>query len=89
MGRNLQGIKSMQITSATFGVSHKGKTYCVDMTVQDKSQNLRRAVVTVNDQSGRAILHQSMAARQLICPETAKRAVRLGIKQQADAKTAN
>lgn len=77
----------MQITSATFGVSHRGKTYCVDMTVQDKAENRRRAIVTVNDQSGRAILHESMAARQLICPETAKRAVRLGIKNQKDAKT--
>lgn len=71
----------MKITGATFGIEHKKKMYNVHMTVQDTNQNQRRAVVMVSDINGKALLHESMSGRQLICPETAKNAIRAAIKK--------
>ena len=73
----------MQITSAQFGFKHRKKSYMVDMTVQDTSNNRRRAVVTVTSgETGKTLYHESMWGRQLICSETAKTAIREAIKAE-------
>lgn len=72
----------MKVTSATFGITHLKKSYMVDMTIrQDTQQNRREAIVTVVDTKGFAVLHETMSGRQLICQETAKRALKKALKE--------
>jgi hypothetical protein len=73
----------MQIKSANFVITHRKEVFTVQMESQDTDKNLRRAVVSVNDGNGKNLLHESMSGRQLICPETAKVAIRKAIKQRA------
>jgi hypothetical protein len=73
----------MQITHAEFSVTHRKEKFNVLMTVQDTDKNKRRAIVTVNEaNTGKTILHESKAGRQLICAFNAKEAVRSAIKER-------
>jgi hypothetical protein len=78
----------MQIQNATFVITHRKERFVVEMSVQDTSQNKRRAVVSVNDAAtGKNLLHESRAGRQLICPETAKKAIKSVIKARNENPT--
>lgn len=73
----------MQITHAEFSVIHRKEKFNVLMTVQDTNKNKRRAIVTVNEATtGKTILHESKAGRQLICAEGAKQAVLSAVKER-------
>jgi hypothetical protein len=72
----------MQIKTASFTVTHRGEVFAVEMTSQDTYLNRRRAVVSVNDGEGKNVYYESLSGRQLMSLETAKYAIREGIKNR-------
>lgn len=76
----------MQIKTANFTVSHRGEVFAVEMTSQDTYKNRRRAVVSVNDGEGKNVFHEALSGRQLMSLETAKYAIREGIKSRKNKR---
>lgn len=70
----------MQIKTANFTISHRREVFTVEVTSQQTAGYRRQAIVSVNDGEGKNIFHEAMSGRQLFAMETAKKAIRGGIK---------
>lgn len=65
----------MTITYAQFNLTHNGKQYACQMTIQGTYKNSRQVSATVVDANNKTLLVRSMSGRQIISYDNAREAV--------------